>query len=205
MCENCWQHIILCASHKHDCPHGSQQHRHQTIKNEQTLETCTQLLDYLAHNTKEKVGFHMSYIIMNIHLNTSYRLEAKARSCACWHFFMVWLPTDGDPIKLNGAYHVIAIIQHFFVASAAEAKLGIIYYNCQTGIVFWQNFKAMGQLQPKIPVHCNNATAVGIANSTVKHPRLWSMEMQFFWIGDKVVHTMYTPSWHPGQENSTDY
>ena len=31
------------------------------------------------------------------------------------------------------------------------------------------------------------------------------MEMRFFWIGDKIAQEMYDVSWHPGQENLTDY
>jgi hypothetical protein len=63
----------------------------------------------------------------------------------------------------------------------------------------------MGHPQPKTPVHCNNATAVGIANNTIKCQRSRSMEMRFFWIGDKVAQGMYQLSWHPGQENLADY
>ena len=63
----------------------------------------------------------------------------------------------------------------------------------------------MGHPQPKNPVHCDNATAVGIANNTVKRQRSRSMEMRFFWIGDKIAQEMYDVSWHPGQENLADY
>ena len=31
------------------------------------------------------------------------------------------------------------------------------------------------------------------------------MEMRFFWIGDKVAQSKYDLSWHPDQENLTDY
>jgi hypothetical protein len=63
----------------------------------------------------------------------------------------------------------------------------------------------MGHLQPKAPVHFDNATAVGIANSTVKRQWSHSMEMFFFWISDKCAHEMYALHWHPGQENLADY
>jgi hypothetical protein len=63
----------------------------------------------------------------------------------------------------------------------------------------------MSHIQPKTPVHCNNATAVGIANSTVKQQRTRSMEMIFFWISDKCAQEMYSLHWHPGQENLADY
>jgi hypothetical protein len=31
------------------------------------------------------------------------------------------------------------------------------------------------------------------------------MEMQFFWVGDKVAQKMYDITWHPGLENLADY
>jgi hypothetical protein len=46
------------------------------------------------------------------------------------------MPQDGKPIRLNGAFHVSTIILHFVVAFAAEAELGALYHNCQTGVIF---------------------------------------------------------------------
>jgi hypothetical protein len=63
----------------------------------------------------------------------------------------------------------------------------------------------MGHPQPQTPVHCDNATAVGITNNTIKRQRFGSMDMRFFWVGDKVAQEMYKLRWHPGQENLADY
>ena len=65
----------------------------------------------------------------------------------------------------------------FVVASAAEAELGALFDNCQEGIIFRQTLEDLGHTQPRTPVHCDNATVVGIANNTVKQQRLRSMEM----------------------------
>jgi hypothetical protein len=59
----------------------------QTKATEKTMERCIQLLDYLASNSKAKVRFHASDMIINIHSNTSYLSKTKARSRACGHFF----------------------------------------------------------------------------------------------------------------------
>jgi hypothetical protein len=103
---------------------------------EQTMEKCTQLLDYLAGHADAKVRFHESDMIMNIHLGTSHLLEAKAQSRAYGHFFLGWLPRDNTPIRLNGAFHVSTTVLCFAVTSSAEAKLGALYHNCQTGMIF---------------------------------------------------------------------
>ena len=63
----------------------------------------------------------------------------------------------------------------------------------------------MGLPQPNTPVHCNNATALGIANNTIKRQCWRSMEMRFFWVGDKIAQEMYDLQWHPWQENLADY
>jgi hypothetical protein len=108
----------------------------QTIATKHTLERCMQLLDYLAHNADAKVQFHASDMVMNIHSDTSYLSEAKARSQTCGHFFMGWQPKNGKPIRLNGTFHVSATIIRFVVASTAKAKLRALYQTFQTGIVF---------------------------------------------------------------------
>jgi hypothetical protein len=172
----------------------------QTKAMEKTMARCTQLLDYLSGHADAKVRFHASNMILNIHSDASYLSEAKARSRACGHFFMGWTPKDGKPICLNGAFHVSTIILRFVVASAAEVELGALYHNCQTGIIFRLTLTDMGHLQPNTPVHCNNAIAVGIVNNTIKQQHSRSMEIRFFWIGDKVAQEMYALKWHPGQE-----
>ena len=177
----------------------------QTRATEKTMNRCTHLLDYLAGHSDAKVRFHASDMILNIHSDASYLSEAKARSRACGHFFLGWMPQNSEPIRLNGAFHVSTTILRFVVASAAEAELGALYHNCQTGIIFRLTLADMGHPQPQTPVHCDNATAVGIANNTIKRQRSRSMEMRFFWIGDKIAQEMYNLQWHPGQENLADY
>ncbi len=102
----------------------------QTKATKKTMGRCIQLLNYLASNLEAKVRFHASDMIMNIHSDASYLSETKARSRACGHFFMGWMPKNGEPIQLNGAFHVNTTILRFAVASAAEAKLGALFHNC---------------------------------------------------------------------------
>ncbi len=135
-----------------------------------TIGRFMQLLDYLTTNEMTKIRFHATKMILNIHSDASYSLETGAPSRACGHFFMGWMPNDNKPIQLNRAFHTNSTIMRFMVTSAAEAKLGTLFHNCQTGFFVWQTLKNLGHHQPKIPFHCNNATAVGIANNMVKCP-----------------------------------
>jgi hypothetical protein len=49
---------------------------------------------------------------------------------------MGWMPKDGDPIQLNGAFHVSTTIMRSVVAAATKAELGALYHNYQPGIIF---------------------------------------------------------------------
>ncbi len=153
----------------------------QTKAMAKTMGRCIQLLNYLASNSEAKVRYYASNMVMNIHSDASYLSKIRARSRACGNFYMGWMPKNGEPIKINGAFYVNATILKFVVASAAEAELGALFHNCQDGIIFRQTLANMGHPKPKTPVHCNNATAVGIANNTVKRHQSRLMEMRFFW------------------------
>jgi hypothetical protein len=63
----------------------------------------------------------------------------------------------------------------------------------------------LGHPQPKTQIHCNNATAVGIANNTIKRQHSQSIEMRYFWVCDKIAQDAYSVKWHPGQENLANY
>jgi hypothetical protein len=108
----------------------------QTKAIEQTMGRCINLLNYLMSNQDAKVCFHASDMVMNIHSDASYLLETKAHSRACGHFCMGWMPKNGEPIQLNGAFYVNTTILRFVMASMAEAELGALFHNCQDSIFF---------------------------------------------------------------------
>ncbi len=99
----------------------------QTKAMERTLAMCTQLLDYLAGHADAKVQYHQTDMIMNIHSDVLYLSKEKAHSITRGQFFLGWVPKDGNPIWLNGVFHVSTMILQFVVASAAEAELGALY------------------------------------------------------------------------------
>ncbi len=108
----------------------------QTKATEKTMGQCIDLLNYLATNQDAKVCFHASDMVMNIHSDASYLSETKLHSRSCGHFFIGLMPKNEEPIQLNGAFYMNMTILRFVVASAAEAKLGALFHNCQDGIIF---------------------------------------------------------------------
>jgi hypothetical protein len=177
----------------------------QTKGTEKTLEKAYQVLDYLASHPNAKVRFCASGMVMNIHSDASYLSKSSARSRACVHFFMGKVPIHGKPIKLNGVFHTLCAILRFLVASVAEAELGALFLNCQEGMIFKLTLEDLRHKQPKIPVHCDNAMVVGIANNTIKRQQSRAMEMRYFWTCEKDAQNVCSFQWHPGMENLANY
>ena len=79
----------------------------------------------------------------------------------------------------------------FVASSAAEAELGALFVNAKEGKIIRLALHELGHPQPPTPIHCDNSTAAGISNNTVKKHRSRSMEMRYFWISDQVKHKTF--------------
>jgi len=182
-----------------------------SIASEQTKATATtkhkaqQLLDYLYTHKNATIRYNASDMILNVHSDASYLSEPQARSRIGGVFFLGAQPLPNQPIQLNGPIHIIAHICKFVVASATEAELGALFYNCQDATVLRLTLEELGHKQPATPVHCDNSTAAAIANNTVKKQRSRAMEKNFFWVADQVARKNFNVIWHPGKENLADY
>jgi hypothetical protein len=177
----------------------------QTQATEDTEKRVSHLLDYLHTHNDATVRYVASDMILNVHSDASYLSEPRARSRLGGLFFMGTIPVNGQPIQLNGPVLAIASICKFVVASAAEAELGALFYNCQDSTILRLTLNELGHPQPPTPVSCDNSTAVSIANNTVKKQRSRAMEKNFFWTTDQVALGNFNVTWHPGQENLADY
>jgi hypothetical protein len=109
-----------------------------------------------------------------------YLSEANAHSQACGHFFRGLVCESHQTHQREwGIFYLVCNIT-FVVASAVEAELGALFLNCKQATIFRLTLKEMGHPQPPTPIHCDNSTAVGIANNTIKRQQSRLMEMHFF-------------------------
>jgi hypothetical protein len=51
----------------------------------------------------------------------------------------------------------------------------------------------------------DNTTATGYSNGTIKQRRTKSMDIQFYWIKDRVRQGQFNVYWGPGYQNLADY
>ena len=172
---------------------------------ERTESQAQQLMDYFATHPHATIRYYASEMILNIHSDSSYLSESRARRRTVGHFFLGSIPQKVEPITLNGAIYVHSGILKFVLTSAAEAEIGDLFLNAKEGKILRTILGELGHAQPPKPIHYDNLTAVGTANDTVKKQRSRSMEMRFFGTTDQVKQGYFDVQWHPGQENLPGY
>ena len=177
----------------------------QTIATETTMSRIIHLLDYLATHPDGVIMFRASDMILNVHSDASYLSEKKAKSRMGAYFFLGCMSEKNKDSFINGSIHLLCGILKLVVCSAAEAELAALFLNMREDKILRLMLEEMSHRQPATPVHCDNSTAVGIANDTVKKQRSRSMKMRFFWITDQVRQILFKVLWHPGAENLADY
>ena len=64
-------------------------------------------------------------------------------------------------------------------SSATEEELGALFMNVKEGRNIRLALIELGHSQPPNPIHCDNATAAGITNGTIKKQRSHSTEMRY--------------------------
>ena len=72
-------------------------------------------------------------------------------------------------------YTFSVVFKKNVVASAAEAELGVLFLNAKEGKILRIAMYELGHKQPPISMHCDNVTATGIANDTIKKQQSRSM------------------------------
>jgi hypothetical protein len=140
-----------------------------------------------------------------VHSDASYLSEPGAKNRTAGIYFLGDVPQDGKPILLNGNICIVCGILKFVASSAAEVELGALFVNGKEAKILRLILEEMGHPQPPTPIHCDNKTATGFANDTVKKHRSRSMEMRYFWVTDQVHRQMLDIIWQPGAENLADY
>jgi hypothetical protein len=175
--------------------------RQQSKPTTTTLGNSTMLLDFLATHPDAVIRYYPLDMLLQVHSDASYLNEPDSRSTAGGHYFLGKPIKNNQPIWLNGPVHTLCTVLKLVAASAAEAELDALFLNAQEVKIFRIILEEMGHPQPPTPIHCDNKTAVGIANDTVKRQRSRAMEMRYFWVTDQVRNRNIHVSWHPGAEN----
>jgi hypothetical protein len=88
---------------------------------------------------------------------------------------------------------------------AAEAETGGCYYNGKDAVPLRIALTEMGHPQSATPIECDNTTAVGILNDSIRQRRSKAMDMRFYWIKDRQNQGQFQLYWRPGTTSRSDY
>jgi hypothetical protein len=145
-------------------------------------------------------------MVLNIHSDASYNSETKARSRAGGIFFMSSALTDKNPTPpLNGALHIISKIMKNVLSLVAEAEVAACFHNAQEPCPLRHVLLTLGHPQPPTPIQTDNSTAEGILNKSIKQKRSQAIDMQYYWLQDRIQQQQFLVHWQPGTTNYADY
>ena len=143
------------------------------------MALCLQFLDYMATQDDAILTYSASDMVLAIHSDASYLSEPNARSRAGGHMFMA---TDEDIPKNNGAVLNISQIIRAVMSSAAEAELGALFINAKTAVSMRQTLEELGHPQPRTPMQTDNSTAHALLTNKILPKALKAMDMRFHWL-----------------------
>ena len=164
------------------------------------MKAAVHLLNYAATHLDAVVRFYASNMILIIHSNSAYLSEPKVQSHVGGYFFLVD-HDDKDPTSpppsINGAIHVESSIMGNVMTSASKAKTGALFVNRKEGAYMGVILEEMGWPRPgPTPIQTDNS---------VEQRRSKAIDMEFYWMQDRVCQGQFRMHWKPGSTNYPNY
>jgi hypothetical protein len=166
---------------------------------------ATQLLDYCATHSEASIRYCASEMALQIHSDASYLYVSKGRSRAGGHIYLGAKSASTQQIINNGAVLTVSGIIKHVMSSATKAEVADLFINAKEGEIIRTTLQEMGYTQEATPIRTDNSTASGITNDTINQQRSRSIDMQFYWVHDRVKQGHFKVFWAPGKTNLADY
>ena len=91
------------------------------------------------------------------------------------------------------------------MSSAAEAEVAALYMNAKDLVPLQIIYEKLGHKQPATPMRTDNNTAFGIITGTFKQNRSKAIDIQFYWLRDRVDQGQFRIYLERGDSNLADY
>jgi hypothetical protein len=106
----------------------------QTQATTATADKVITLLNYCATHPEDKLRYHASNMILNIHSDASYISECQSKSRAGGLFYMGSTIYSQNKLT-NGAIFITRKIINYVMSSAAEAEKGSVFLNAKEATI----------------------------------------------------------------------
>jgi hypothetical protein len=171
----------------------------------QTMGKLTQLLNYVVTNPKAVIHFYASSMQLAIEYNALYLLVPKIQSRAAGYFYLTATCGIEHSRPYNGPFHVYCCVVRAVLSLATEAELAALMHISKEVCPLCTALTEMGHLQNTTTSTTDNSTATEISNATVKQQQSKSVDMQFYWVRDRISQGRFSVIWKEGKRNSADY
>jgi hypothetical protein len=142
---------------------------------------------------------------LKIHSDASYLSELKSKSRIGGYFYLGYKTNSRMRPLSNGPLLCQTTVLKHVVSSVAEAEFGALFVNAKEGTVTRTILSEMGHNQDATDLITENTTADGIINNIVQQKRSKAMDMQLYWVKDRVEQQQFNVGWAPGETNLGDY
>ena len=132
-------------------------------------------------------------MILRNHSDAAYLVELKARSRARGFFY----PGNDNHQLINGSILILAKVIKNVVSSASEAEVAALFMNARLALPLWVALEEMGHRQPATELITDNITVEGILNGKIKQNKSKGMDMQYYWLRDRVSQGQFVATWKP--------
>jgi hypothetical protein len=142
------------------------------------------LLGNLMMYPNNVLVYHASDMVFHASSDYSHLSVSRARGRAGLHGFFGF---HNAPTFYNGPVVAGSQVLDVVVSSAAEGEYGAAYLVARETVYVQAIAKALGypQLQPTTLL-CDNSTAVGLANDSVKIAKTKAIDQRYHWLRDRV-------------------
>jgi hypothetical protein len=134
-----------------------------------------------------------------------HHISQKMKQKAVLGGSFTWETQQNIKKPTNGAILIVIKVLKHVMSSAAEAEIGEVLINSKEGAVLRKTLEELGHKHPPTPMETYNTTATGYSNGTMKQKRKKAMDMQFYWIKDRVKQGQFDVYWGLGFQNLADY
>ena len=109
------------------------------------------------------------------------------------------------PLQINKPLHIICKILRNVVSSAAEKDIATAFLAAIAAVPILTTLVELDHPQPPTPIQVNTSTCTGFANDKIKQKRKKSIDMEFYWLQDRVEWVQFLVYCQPGNDNLVDY
>lgn len=110
-----------------------------------------------------------------------------------------------DSLINNGAIHIIGRVIKNVVSSAAEVEIAGVYTCAKEAVSIIQTLNEVGHPQLPTEIIIDNQAACNILNKNCKQTRSKAIDMNYYWVRDRIAQNQFKLTRKAGAENLADY